>query len=74
MKQNLIFEINEELDIIRTIARLTRSAVQTDSEEAGEDRLIAVFNDIEKHYWKIGELFEQLQNEFPCLLSKYQNV
>ena len=63
---------HKEFDIIRTITRLAKLVVETDFQEADEDCLISVFNDIEKYYRKKWELFEQLFKQFPCLLKTFK--
>jgi hypothetical protein len=56
MQQNLI-KIQEELDIIRILSRLSMLASENGS--VGSEHFSLIFKDIEERCWKISELVEQ---------------
>lgn len=60
MQQNLIEKIISELDIIRTMSRLSIFAIKNDSKELENDIFGLIFEDIEKRCWNISEFIEQL--------------
>ncbi len=63
MQQNLIQEIYDELDMIRVLSKLASYAFINEAKDINEDCYILVFKDMEKRYWQIVKLFEELVEE-----------
>lgn len=62
MQQNLTDKIICELDMIRTMSRLSIFAIQNESKETENDSLELIFKDIEKRCWNISEYVEKSEN------------
>ena len=60
MKQNLMLEIFNELDMIRIQLRLTRFAILNSTEDLQEDTVVPIFDDIEKRCSHIGDKVEKI--------------
>jgi hypothetical protein len=59
IQQNLI-KIQEELDTIRALSKLSMSVLTNESIEI--ERFCFIFRDIEERCWKISELIEKFEN------------
>ena len=62
-EETLTEKIILELDMIRTMSRLTVFAIQNDSEETERGSIEGIFEDIEKRCWNISELVEKIENK-----------